>query len=345
MLKFFILFLFYFPLAFAEPKTIELISNFSIDSNSSMFENCDVQVIYSELSHLWENQSGRLDFFEKLFKKCSPNFIKTRNRLIKESIAKIVFFNFTCRFKRHVDLYELPPEKLVLFMWEPPIILSKMYKRSNEKYFSKIYTWDDELVDNQKYFKFYYPSLLKMSTDIPSFEEKKLCTLIASHFKSTKPNQLYEEREKTIEFFEKIGEEGFEFYGRWWNPLEHKSYRGIALDKVTTLKQYRFSICYENSKNLKGYITEKLFDCFAAGNVPVYWGASNVERYIPKNCFIDRQDFSKMEDLYHFLKTMNQQQYETYIQNIREWLQSDQAQLFSVEHFKKNFFESNLSLN
>ncbi len=140
---------------------------------------------------------------------------------------------------------------------------------------------------------------------------------------SKKSNQLYAEREKAIEFFENQKEEGFACYGRWWDPIKHPSYRGVAQDKIATLKQYRFSICYENSKNLKGYITEKIFDCFAAGNVPVYWGASNIEEYIPKSCFIDRRDFASMEELYCFLKTMSKKEYETYIQNIKKWLQSE----------------------
>ena len=40
-----------------------------------------------------------------------------------------------------------------------------------------------------------------------------------------------------------------------------------------------------------GYMTEKIWDSFKAKTVPVYWGASNIEEYVPKNCFIDYRDF------------------------------------------------------
>ena len=40
------------------------------------------------------------------------------------------------------------------------------------------------------------------------------------------------------------------------------------------------------------------FDAFVAGNIPIYWGADDIEDYIPKNCFIDRRNFSNHEKLY-----------------------------------------------
>jgi hypothetical protein len=57
------------------------------------------------------------------------------------------------------------------------------------------------------------------------------------------------------------------------------------------LEKYKFSICYENARDTPGYITEKIFDCFFAGCVPIYWGANNITDHIPKECFIDKRDF------------------------------------------------------
>lgn len=30
--------------------------------------------------------------------------------------------------------------------------------------------------------------------------------------------------------------------------------------------------CFENVRDLPGYITEKIFDCFFAEYIPIYWG-------------------------------------------------------------------------
>lgn len=43
-------------------------------------------------------------------------------------------------------------------------------------------------------------------------------------------------------------------------------------DKTAFLRQYLFNICPENT-DAPGYVTEKLFDSFEAGCIPVYWGA------------------------------------------------------------------------
>ena len=86
-------------------------------------------------------------------------------------------------------------------------------------------------------------------------------------------------------------------------------------------------------KNSRGYITEKIFDCFVAGCVPIYLGAPNIEWYIPKACFIDRNDFESDAALYHFLKNMTEKDYQIYIDHIQRYLMSSKAFLFSTEYF------------
>ncbi len=282
--------------------------------------------------------------FGHLLRRLSLDFPKSIQ--LHPDLRKIIFMNIPEHFYRDHYVGKLPREKTVLFMWEPHLRMRKMYHPKLHQYFSRIYTWDDDLVDNQQYFKFYYPVLRPLISDLVSYEEKKFCTLISGYIANLEkyprkyPEELYTQRIKAIEFFEKIGEEGFEFYGRGWDEASYKSYRGPCKDKRTVLKNYRFSICYENCRDIPGYITEKIFDCFAAGNVPIYWGASNIGDYIPKDCFIDRRDFATLDDLYIFLKTMTKEEYEEYLERIREYLQSEQAQLFSQENFHRIFAEA-----
>lgn len=231
-----------------------------------------------------------------------------------------------CKFKN------ISKDHLFLFLWEPPVVQMDGYDPKMQSYFSKVFTWDDDLVDGKKFLKFYYPVLRKPFTHIPSFEDKKFCALFSSRLTSKHPKELYSEREKIIRFFETLDEE-FDLYGKNWEKRKFKNYRGSVKDKLNVLKNYRYSICYENMKDVKGYITEKIFDCFAAGVVPVYWGASNVEEYIPNTCFIDRRLFKNDTDLYVFLKNISKEQYQNYLDEISLFLQSSKAQLFSKEHF------------
>ncbi|HSW87011.1 MAG TPA: glycosyltransferase family 10 [Rhabdochlamydiaceae bacterium] len=264
------------------------------------------------------------------------------NRPISEKLSKevraFVFWNIPPYIKK-LDLSELPKEKLVLFMWESPAVEPHLYQRRYQKFFSKIYTWDDDLVDNKKFFKLFYPVLNPMDKNIPKFENKKLCTMLMAKNQSKHPDQLYTEREQAIAFFEHVHDGDFEFFGKGWESQGYKTFRGYAHDKIEVLKNYRFSICYENMAG-KGYISEKIFDSFAAGNIPIYLGATNIEEYIPKHCFIDRRDFSSYEELYDFMKHMSKKEYEAYLKNIEHFLRSDAAQLFSRKNFIRTFQEA-----
>ena len=91
---------------------------------------------------------------------------------------------------------------------------------------------------------------------------------------------------------------------------------------------------------MNGYITEKIFGCFAAGCVPIYWGAPNVEQYIPKDCFIDYRDFKDLNDLYLFMKSMSKETYDAYLNNIRRFLNSSEAHIFSPENFAKMLLDA-----
>src|SRR5207244_2755686 len=98
-------------------------------------------------------------------------------------------------------------------------------------------------------------------------------------------------------------------------------------------KNYKFCFCYENMGEQEGYITEKIFDSFTAGCVPIYLGATNITSYIPKECFIDRRDFASESDLYDFLKSIDRGTYNGYLKAIRSFLESQPAQSFSIEQF------------
>lgn len=249
-----------------------------------------------------------------------------------QNLKKILVFNYLQTFMG-LHMPAIPKEKAVLFVWEPDFFPYSVYAN-----FSRVYTWDDSLVDNVKFFRFNYPYLRPFRNSILTFADKKLCTMVVGRWTS--------ERLKILSYFEKNHPETLECYGRFPPGLKNTSiYKGsipgfhTGNEKISVLQNYRFCICFENTVRTKGYITEKIFGCFAAGCVPIYWGADNIETYIPKTCFIDYRDFASDAELFQYIAAMPAEEHQKYVENIKEFLQSDQAHIFSPEFFDQLLYE------
>lgn len=103
------------------------------------------------------------------------------------------------------------------------------------------------------------------------------------------------------------------------------------LGKFEVIKNYNFYYCYENTTNINGYISEKIFDCFYSGIVPIYWGAPNIKELIPYDCFIDGRDFSGEADVYLYIKSMDYERYKKYLTEANRFLESPEMERFTVE--------------
>ncbi len=167
-------------------------------------------------------------------------------------------------------------------------------------------------------------------------------------------DELYTARLEAVRFFHAFGE--IDLYGRNWDrapmrvgktatpyalrraasrfwewrqhwlpdPLYRAvaaASRGPAQSKSDTISRYRFAICFENSI-LRGWVTEKIFDCFFAGTVPVYWGAPDIQDWVPTQAFIDFRNFSGFEDLRRYLHSMDDRTWQEYRDAARAFLAS-----------------------
>ncbi|NCO00456.1 MAG: hypothetical protein GW906_01310 [Epsilonproteobacteria bacterium] len=251
--------------------------------------------------------------------------------------------------------------KSYLLMFESELIRPDNWDSEKHKYFNKIFTWKDDIVDNKKYFKFNFAQEIANHINKDLSRKEKLCTLIAGNKKSNHPLELYSKRVEAIKWFEKNHSEDFEFYGMGWDKYSssnkyinfilsklkistlfvtnYSSYRGKLTSKKETLERYQFAICYENARDIPGYITEKIFDCFFAGCVPIYWGANNITKHIPKECFIDKREFNTYEDLYQYIKNMSDEIFLNYLENIEKYLNSDNSHLFSSKYFAEQIIK------
>jgi len=267
----------------------------------------------------------------------------------------IVFMDFpTFNNKYFKQLVNDGFKNLYLLIYESKIIRPDNWNLKNHKYFKKIFTWNDKFVDNKKYFKINFSGKIPTDLNFNLNKKNKLCTMIAGHKLKSHPLELYTERIKAIRWFEQNHPEDFDLYGIGWDKYNfngmlsrlnrfdalrkilkprYPSYKGSIESKKEVYKKYKFAICYENARDIPGYITEKIFDCFFAGCMPIYWGAPNVTDHIPKNTFIDRRKFKTYEELYNYLKNMSDEEYISYLDAIKSFIKSDKIYTFSAEYF------------
>lgn len=70
--------------------------------------------------------------------------------------------------------------------------------------------------------------------------------------------------------------------------------------KNDTVAQYRFGMAFENSRDkyyAHGWVTEKIYDCLASGTIPIYWGAPNIDEFVPPELFIDYRKYPSAQEL------------------------------------------------
>ena len=250
---------------------------------------------------------------------------------------------------------------------ESEVVLPTNWLPERHEAFEKIFTWSDPLVDNERYVKLNIPALFSRQPLFRDTPKTGFCTAIAGEKGSAHPQELYSERRRAIKWFERNHPEDFDLYGHGWDlpglhrsqlleranhrlkrfalyrrlaGLHYASYRGSIGDKYEVLSRYRFNICYENAYGIDGYITEKVFDCFLAGTVPIYLGAGNITAHVPSQCFIDKRDFSSYEDLYDYLTGLSAEKYDEYLSAAATFIASEGAVPFTPEHVAATLLEA-----
>lgn len=113
------------------------------------------------------------------------------------------------------------------------------------------------------------------------------------------------------------------------------AWRGSIPSKKLVLERVYFSLTSEYVRGARGYITEKIFDTFCAGNMLVYWGKEDIKDYISPDYFIDIMRFDSLAELYEYLRTMLEERFLECQQTIQSFLASDAAQQFSIVHFAR----------
>lgn len=227
-------------------------------------------------------------------------------------------------------------KKCAYISFEPPVVDSLHEHVALEvlrDFLGNVITWDDDLAKKKGFIKFYPPVASQPFIERRPFSQKKFMANISGNKRSLHRDELYTERIHAIRYFEQHFPTGFDLYGVGWDVEEYPSYRGMVDSKQDTLCNYKFSLCYDNMRNVNGMVSEKIFDCFFAKCVPVYLGTDNIEEYIPKICFVHQRDFVSYDALSTYLQNMSEKEYDQRIEAIEAYLQSESFHKFSGEYF------------
>lgn len=94
----------------------------------------------------------------------------------------------------------------------------------------------------------------------------------------------------------------------------HNKDMGSA-SKKEVLTRYKFHFAFENS-NTQDYVTEKVYHALAAGTLPVYLGAPNIDLFVPEKSIIKLEDFESYEKLADYLQHLatHDDEYQAYFE-------------------------------
>lgn len=243
--------------------------------------------------------------------------------------------------------------KACVLVFESELIRPENWNRELWTSYGAIFTWHSPFVDHERVFQFSFAHKFPKAVDRNAWSERSLCTLIAGNKSVNHSLELYSARKEAIQWFESNHPADFEFYGVGWDrpylgtglpakllkksrldglfPMRPpKSYRGPVVSKIETLKNYRFSVCFENARDIEGYITEKIFDSLFAGCIPIYWGAPDIEKWIPAPLYLDFSKFSHWADCYERMQAVTEREAEQFWNAADQFLQSPSSQFFEA---------------
>lgn len=262
-----------------------------------------------------------IDHSDKIFG--DDDYLLSLDILYECDVNKII--ELSKKFKR---------QNMYLFTFECILHAGHIWKISIFKYFGKVFTNLDYLVDNKKYF--WVPAYHQLF-----FHEHKWNTFSGGMLMDSIP---YEEKlfmannpissghnnariDLITQFSKKsnIDLYGGEFLKKYTNNYkgviqsEHQSTFSRSHAKSNVMKKYKYSLVIENLFT-NGYITEKFVDSLCWLNVPIYFGPKDIDKLFPElfdRCMINGHNFKSVDDILIYVSNIDQTEYYERINKIK----------------------------
>jgi len=171
------------------------------------------------------------------------------------------------------------------FGWSHPMVRTHIHndksevKYAQDKNGKRAAHWIPTVYFRVSHYHHYVPKIIP-TWDVTPFENKRFC-LFASR------NMMNARKEQVLNMMSTMGKiDSFE------SPIVLQQFPNIGgvscyygKELLHLYSQYKFVVNFENSST-NGYVTEKIFNVLAAGVVPIYHGAPDINEYVNRKSFV-----------------------------------------------------------
>jgi hypothetical protein len=231
----------------------------------------------------------------------------------------------------------------ILYRSEPICVLPVAYKPETTALYSSIMSFGkSETLNDGMHWPQYFPGdeQLRWGTN----DRLPKAVLINANKLNLTPTELYSLRRESVKEVKNI-----ELFGENWNsslkdrirvlvieimkdPVRHLAASMLhsrhwfarwpetvsPVDKISIMQRYKFALVIENELS---YMSEKLFDAFFAGCIPIYVGPEVADYKVPRELVI--QCKPTVKSLAEGLEIAMQTNFKNYQEKLKNWLASE----------------------
>lgn len=281
--------------------------------------------------------------------------------------ADIVIYTAQTKDPEEVsNLKKMHPRLKAILVWLETSLGGKyVLNPRNLRGFDAVLTYDNRLIDNQKYFalrpRAYYHDRIR--NGLP-FEDRRVGCMVGTNYKMRLrsgilamrkgwhfslsdwidyvfcPGELGSYRRRVAEACAAYPQGTFDLYGAGWESLPETRRIYLGVPKESTLSylgKYRYYFAFENHASDNGLISERIWDALWADTVPVYRGRSDLNKFVPAECFVDATQFETPKEMLDWLCNSSKDVWTRYRSAGREFIRSSAVEKFLPEAFAAEF--------
>lgn len=209
--------------------------------------------------------------------------LRDRYHMVLSETPEILFFShFGDTHKKYNDCRKI-------YILTEPYTIRRMNREEYDAAIGYPYSWEGSFF----HFNIYAPRekriLDRTAFADSSLSQRKFCNFVYSNDTLGEGTGIRKAFCIRLQEYKKVDCPGA-VLNNMTDTIAERNHTNWWFDKLRFIGQYKFTVAFENSM-LPGYTTEKLFDCFKAGSVPIYWGNPEIIRDVDPEAFINCNDY------------------------------------------------------